>query len=319
MTCDETGNPPVSGDEVIITDGVTLQVNGNLTLDASIRVQDGGLLNFPNTSNKLDLNDGSDSGCGRYLIIENGGFVYGSSSSNQLRICDQKIAKGGGGCNTTNPPTEADSPEYCINKDDGLSGEIAIDEDGVNSSLLPVKLVYFYGNLRNGFIELNWQTSSETDFDYFEVLYSIDGISFNKIGEVAGKGNEESLSNYFFEHFKIVPGNNYYMLGIVNNDGTKEHSQIININNFSENNVEIYPTLNYIQGEINIFMPSFNYNFVKVTYTDTRGVEVYSTLRTNQDNTFLKVMPNIEFSPGMYFIEISTDRFTFRQKLEIIE
>ena len=71
ITCDETGSAPASGDEIIITDGVTIEVSGNNTLDANLRIQDGGHLDFPGSSDKIDLNDGTDSGCGRSVSSGN--------------------------------------------------------------------------------------------------------------------------------------------------------------------------------------------------------------------------------------------------------
>ncbi|MBT31521.1 MAG: hypothetical protein CMO01_17850 [Thalassobius sp.] len=318
ITCDETGSAPASGDEIIITDGVTIEVSGNNTLDANLRIQDGGHLDFPGSSDKIDLNDGTNSGCGRYIIIESGGLVTGSSGSNQLRICGTIIAKGGGACNAADPPTEADAPVYCLNGD-GLGGEVAIDENGVNSGLLPVELVFFKGQLKGGIAELKWRTSSETNFNYFKVLHSADGSAFSEIGKVYGKGDEESLSDYIFEHHKIVPGNNYYMLEIIDKDSSTTYSAIISISNFNESQVEVFPSFNQSQGDISIIMPAYNYRYVKVTYTDIRGVKAYSTLIKNYDGNYLKISPNKKLSPALYFIEVNTDRFTYRQKLEVVE
>ena len=316
LSCDETGSGPVAGDMVVITSGVTVSVTGNENFNGNLTVENGGVLDL-SSNGKLKL--GSGNNCGRYIVIESGAFVSGNSSSDQLTICNDIIGQGGGSCDdTNNPPQTGDSPPYCINSGTGLTGEVAIDENGVNPTLLPVNLIFLKGNLNQNKIDLKWQTASETDFDYFEVRHASDGYDFDLIGKVQGKGSEEALTNYYFSHAQIAPGNNYYMLVAVDIDGSKEFSKIINVYN-DQFQVEIYPTLNYLSGAVNIVLPLHNYQFVKIRYTDTHGINVYESILDEVNGGFIKVSPSKSLKPNIYFVEVITDRFTYKSKVFVVE
>lgn len=227
LTCDETGSAPQVGDEIIITNGVTVEVtDSNEEFDGNVRLKDGANLNFPTNSDKLDLTNGS-SNCGRYIYIEEGGEILGSSASNQLRICGTTIARGGGSCtdDPADPPMSGDAPPYCINGD-GLHGEVGIDENGVNT-LLPIELIYFSGKPFLQGVQLDWATATEIDFDFFEVYHSRDGYYFDKVGIQERKGGEGKTTKYTFFHETESMGYDYYRLKGIDIDGSFESSNII--------------------------------------------------------------------------------------------
>jgi len=94
-------------------------------------------------------------------------------------------------------------------------------EFGVGSvgSPLPVELVTFKGERVGNHAKLTWQTSSELNNDYFEVEYSIDGISFESLGRVKGAGTTTDPNTYTLYHEQPVSGHNFYRLKQVDFDG----------------------------------------------------------------------------------------------------
>jgi len=74
---------------------------------------------------------------------------------------------------------------------------------------------------------LHWETLSENDNDYFDVLRSIDGYEFNSIGTIDGVGNSTSVQNYSFLDKDIRSGITYYQLEQVDIDGTRTKSDMI--------------------------------------------------------------------------------------------
>lgn len=100
-------------------------------------------------------------------------------------------------------------------------------------SLLPVSLVNFEGDLRNGTAYLHWGTLSETNNELFIVERSTDGRGFTAIGEVAGFGNSEHAVSYRFEDDRPEPGLNYYRLAQRDFGGAIERSEIIVLENKS--------------------------------------------------------------------------------------
>ena len=68
----------------------------------------------------------------------------------------------------------------------------------INIYALPVSFNGFQLNQNGANIELNWQTSSEFNNDYFAIERSVDSISFVQIGTVDGAGNSNAIVNYNF-------------------------------------------------------------------------------------------------------------------------
>jgi hypothetical protein len=136
----------------------------------------------------------------------------------------------------------------CIDMGDGATGNSAntttsdlagntrfngvIDMGAYESTgaVLPVELLYFYGKKAENGVLLSWETATEINNDYFDVEWSTDGISFEKIGQVKGAGTTMENQSYEFLHQNPVTGNNYYRLKQVDFDGKFEYSNIVMVN-----------------------------------------------------------------------------------------
>ncbi len=110
-----------------------------------------------------------------------------------------------------------------------------------SNTLLPIKLIAFDVQTRNDINFIFWTTGSEINNDYFEVLRSQNGKSFNSIGEVNGKGNSFSNIDYSFEDEDPLNGTSYYRLKQIDFDGKFEYSDIV-ISRNKTLNAAIYPT-----------------------------------------------------------------------------
>ncbi|MEM6378120.1 MAG: T9SS type A sorting domain-containing protein [Bacteroidota bacterium] len=95
--------------------------------------------------------------------------------------------------------------------------------------VLPVELAAFDGKISGENIALSWTTLSEVNNDYFEVQRSKDGIDFETIGTVDGKGTTSTISQYLFRDEKPVNGHNYYRLLQMDFDGHFSPSDIISV------------------------------------------------------------------------------------------
>ena len=91
---------------------------------------------------------------------------------------------------------------------------------------LPVELAEFKATKNESDITLNWTTLSEISNEKFEVEYSIDGLSFRKIAEVAGMNTTSIEQRYSFSHVNYSSGWNYYRLKQIDFDGAYEYSPI---------------------------------------------------------------------------------------------
>jgi hypothetical protein len=108
---------------------------------------------------------------------------------------------------------------------------------------LPVSLVAFNAtpNTASKTVDLSWQTASEENNKYFEVLYSTDLNNWKTIGILNSKGNSDQMNNYFMLHSN-TSAINYYKLKQVDNDGKYAFSDIKVVKfNDGNNTVVVYP------------------------------------------------------------------------------
>ncbi len=109
-----------------------------------------------------------------------------------------------------------------------------------NATILPVNLVSFIGKGVKCNVLLNWQTSSEINFSYFEVQYSADGNKFSKLGKVMSKGDPNG-SSYSFTASQPT-GKGFYRLAITDLDGTVKYSPLSEVNTVCEvRNITVSP------------------------------------------------------------------------------
>jgi hypothetical protein len=103
------------------------------------------------------------------------------------------------------------------------SGHIRVFE---NTSIVPIKLLYFGGNYSSNAVKLNWQFETQTNFSHFVVEKSVDGIVFNSIKNIFLTNSQ--FYNYTDSDLK-QNSVYYYRLKMVDNDGTFLYSNIIKI------------------------------------------------------------------------------------------
>lgn len=85
---------------------------------------------------------------------------------------------------------------------------------------LPVTFTSFNTNQVNSKVELNWETATEHNNSYFEILRSQDANNFKVIGKINSKGESNVKQSYIFNDNNPYGGINYYKLRQVDFDGT---------------------------------------------------------------------------------------------------
>jgi len=115
---------------------------------------------------------------------------------------------------------------------------------------LPIELVSFtgYGSGVNN--NLIWETATESNNDYFTVEKTIDGQSFEILGNVTGAGNSTHLNKYSLVDYKVNRIVNYYRLKQTDFDGNHKYSDLISIDN-TKINKEISSITNLLGQEVN--------------------------------------------------------------------
>jgi hypothetical protein len=93
------------------------------------------------------------------------------------------------------------------------------------ATVLPINLVQFEAHKKDGNVNIVWQSNSESNFAYYEIERSTDGVVFTKIGSIAAKG--QVVNNYEFIDKSPAYGKNYYRLKMVDADGKIKYSEVV--------------------------------------------------------------------------------------------
>jgi hypothetical protein len=261
----------------------TLTVTANVTINSSIVVKNGGRLNI---TGKLDL--GSGAGCGFSLAVGPGGLAdIGATGADRLTICGKEIMNGTGPCNNCGGTNSAQCPyngnPYC-EPSGGYSGPTGFGEGGYDATL-PVKLLGFQAEYVSPNVRLQWATSMEEKFQKFVIQRSADGMIFEDIGEIPGKGFDsyEIETDYSFEDRDPILGFNYYRLKAIDLDDAYEYFGVKVVKITGSKKLLVYP--NPTTGDV----ISFRLNFTpaesdRIVLLNQLGMEVFNSRVTGLQN-----------------------------------
>jgi len=113
----------------------------------------------------------------------------------------------------------------------GNNGVILRTTDGG----MPVELVSFTANIKDGNVELNWKTATEVNNYGFEVERKSSGQDWATLGFVPGNGNCNSEKHYNFTDKLQVYGEYIYRLKQIDTDGAFEYSDEVTVHAAPEN------------------------------------------------------------------------------------
>ncbi len=205
-----------------------------------------------------------------------------------------------------------------------LSGEVqTFNNLGVDMMLtateplspLPVELVDFSVAAMESAVRLNWKTASELDNDYFEVERSDDGINFQALKKIQGRGTTSQANYYQFDDKTPLQGINYYRLKQVDLDGKFSFSDIEQVEFIgNETSVHIFPNPSKV-GFLNLNLVSENKN-TDIEIHDMLGRLVYQNKIENKGNQSL-IIPTKNWSNGIFIVSISNIGMEKRLKVVV--
>lgn len=281
----------VSGGNLIVGDDFEIETDNNqITFSGTADVDVGGDFEFgangggagnDATNSNVNVTDNAT-----LDVIGDINFYEGGSGSNSFLNVD------GFGVVTTS------------NIDD--LGSVNISEGGtVNNggTVLPVELLFFRGVLNDNNVILSWNTASELNNDYFEILHSRNGVDFLTIGRVDGAGTTSELTQYEYQDFH-ASGTNYYQLRQVDFDGASEEFDIILIESDFQSDLTIYPNPvpadNGFSIRVNEVIPEET--LIRIISIDGREI----LRKTILQNRNVISMSSAQLSKGNYLVILQT-------------
>lgn len=175
---------------------------------------------------------------------------------------------------------------------------------------LPIQLLFFKAVVNGNYVDLNWATASELNFDYFTIERSASGEVFSTIGKVSGGGNSLNRKDYFYQDFNPLMGLNYYRIKSTDFDGYTEYFNIERVEFNEIKAIQLYPNPVTSSQEITVLIGGGSSQYGMATVYDIMG-------RTVKQITFQgkeSALDTYGMPSGVYIIKatIGIDQFSSR-------
>ena len=170
---------------------------------------------------------------------------------------------------------------------------------------LPIQLIAFQAIQKDNKIVIYWSTSSEINFDYFDVEKSTNGENFSTLAKISGYGTSYERHDYSLIDANPFIGKNYYRLKSVDFDGYTETFKVVGVDYAAEKGFSIFPN----PSEGNLINFQLNYvpegEFIIAIY-DNVGNVINRIYASNADQV---LSYNGQLSSGVYFAKFITEGF----------
>lgn len=203
------------------------------------------------------------------------------------------------------------------------------------AAILFVGLFCFSGNLQakctyNKVIEgkefgigimLKWSTSIEVNNAMFVIERSTDGIDYENIGNVNGKGTTEDVSEYNFLDVNASKSKLYYRLKQMDIDGSFSYSDIIALdkkiaNNFMVVRMSAAAAEDMFETTIN----AFDSKEMKMLVTDWKGNVLMEEMQQLESGLNSVMIDLSDMKPAIYkvtfTVEDEVETLTFKKKVD---
>ncbi len=157
---------------------------------------------------------------------------------------------------------------------DATGGNLTILDNFIISnpgSILPVRILSFSGELKNGEVTLNWSSGSEDNTQSFGVERSSGDGFFTSLYSIPVSGSSAGSREYTYTDMHPALPDSYYRLAILGRDGKLSYSPFVNIltGTASVSKPVIYP--NPASDHIWIQMSNIRTSTYRISVFDTEG------------------------------------------------
>ena len=190
--------------------------------------------------------------------------------------------------------------------------------DMATAVFLPVELITFNAMVENCLTTLEWNTGSERNFDFFEIESSNNGIRFETLAVIDGRGDINHGERYTYTE-EADKNLTYYRLKMIDLDGQVAFSNIITVQTecVDLGEINVYPNpISRSVGNLVIEILSGEVGD-QLFITDVLGNVV---LQQNLQDTNFTIEVNLSHLPsGTYFVRIPFGQVAKTKKFIILE
>ena len=205
--------------------------------------------------------------------------------------------------------TQDDEPN--VNDGGGSNSNLEIIPFGTQ----PVVLIYCNVKNQAQVNAIEWATAIELNNDYFTIERSEDGINFNKIAQIEGKGTHSGTSNYSFSDLRPLNGTSYYRLTQTDFDGTSKTFEAVRSvrEEVTQTSVSILQNPSS-RNRILYSIDSDRNNEYSVNLIDTNGQVLAATsVKIEKGNTYS--IEGLSLTKGIYLLSVNNNQEKITKKI----
>lgn len=214
---------------------------------------------------------------------------------------------------TVNPTTNTVS----LNSGDGFGDMYAMDN---TDSRLPIVLLSFTAEVKKAKVQLSWSTASELNNDFFTIERSQNGLDFEPILFISGKGTSEETNIYTAFDDSPISGRNYYRLKQTDFNGAFEYSEVVSVMNATvfekSSELRVYPNAIYRGNDLNIQHAQIGNEIVVLTLISLNSSEILEITEKGDDG-LVKLQIPTALKSGFYVLKVVNGSFTESLKVLI--
>ncbi len=168
---------------------------------------------------------------------------------------------------------------------------------------LPVELNHFSGKTSGNNIVLQWSTSSESNHSHFNIMYSPDGIEFQKIGTVYQPDVEsQEFRRYNFTFTNPTRGNNYFRLHQIDLNNESSTSDLVVVE-FGSDSVPMVVYPNPAAHKIHVRLDhQIEVDSIQLTLINSQGTIIRNEKLPADELSGIDVS---NLKPGMYMLRLN--------------
>jgi len=182
---------------------------------------------------------------------------------------------------------------------------------------LPIELLLFKSDCIGNAVKLIWETSSETNNDYFTVQKSYDCVNFKDIAMVKGAGNSNSIKKYAYTDSTSLNAILYYRLKQTDFNGKSTVSVIIMTHchaTLLNPQASVYP--NPFQNDIFIsFVQPVHEKYLVRIFNSNGQLVFYNHYMLNSDVSFITINQLQNIPKGIYYINLQSNNYNYTEKI----
>ena len=181
---------------------------------------------------------------------------------------------------------------------------------------LPVEMVYFLANCSEADVQIQWQTASEHNSDYFQLETSLDAVNWEMIQTIPAAGFSQELINYIAVDKDALRNQKYYRLKQVDFNGDFEIYGPLKADCAVEStNIGLHP--NPCATEVMLSIASQIPTEVNYTLISPEGKVLENKQMAVQSGITLFTLDVSNYPSGMYMLQFDVNDKRFIKKLTV--